>query len=215
MFWFTTKNRLIRVICFGNGLHWLCFDSLQRIGSLESFVRDSDYTCYVLIHYKESAHSSHLFGIRTTLVMFWFTTKNRLIRVICSGFGLHLLCFDSLQRIGSLESFVLETDYTGYVLIHYKESAHSSHLFWKRTTLVMIRFTTKNRLIRVICFCKWTTLVMFWFTTKNRLVRVICFGNGLHCLCFDSLQRIGSLESFVLETNYTVYVLIHYKESAH
>ncbi len=32
---------------------------------------------------------------------------------------------------------------------------------------------------------------------------------------FDSLQRIGSLESFVLETDYTVYVLIHYKESVH
>ncbi len=260
MFWFTTKNRLIRVIRFGNGLHWLCFDSLQRIGSLESLVRDSDYTGYVLIHYKESAHSSHLFGIRTTLVMFWFTTKNRLIRVICSGFGLHWLCFDSLQRIGSLESFVQDSDYTCYVLIHYKESAHSSHLFLIRTTLVMFWFTTKNRLIRVICsgfglhllcfdslqrigsfesfvrdsdytgyvlihykesahsshlFGIRTTLVMFWFTTKNRLIRVICSGFGLHWLCFDSLQRIGSLESFVRDSDYTCYVLIHYKESAH
>lgn len=125
-----------------NWFHWLhCMfsDSLQRCGSIESFVKELDYIVCAFCFWfteKNQLKRNHLFMNQTTLLaLFVFNSfkKNQLIRVMClwtSGTLVALYTFDSLE----------------------KNRIKRGHLFMmSQTKLFKLFVFEKNWLVRIIC----------------------------------------------------------------
>ncbi len=139
-----------------------------------------------LIHLKEPTQS-HSLGKRTTPVMLWFTTKNRLIRVICWTTLLTLHTLDSLQRVIRLEI----GRWFCICLICYL--TQESFVQESDCTAAYVWFIKTSRLIQ-------SGIGLHWFSR----IHSIRSGIGLIALhSFDSLQRSDSLQKLVWESDYT------------
>lgn len=168
-----------------------------------------------------------------TVVLIWMSLiqKERLIKVIHSGFRVHWLCcmclihskelprqshlfrnwatvivqtvFDSLKRTDS-EAFVWKSFYTwlySMCLIYSKEPTHESHSFWIQATLIVPHVFNWTNSL------SWLKCLLeyVWLTKKNR-IRIICLGIRIHMVIkhvFDLLKRTDSLKSSVRKSDYT------------